>query len=236
MFDNGFEEGFHIFAGHIGRFRSPTFLRRGVDKGRIQHVFVGAQFDKQIQHFVFHFFRAGAGAVHFVNADDDVQAKLEGFLQHEFRLRHGPFEGVHQKDHAGDHFQHPFDFAAEIRVARRVDNIDLRVPVLNRGIFRQNRNAPFLLDVAGVHDPLRYHLIVTEHAGLPEEHIDQGGLSMINVGNDGYISNISLFHKLPFSAKAAIKIGSVAQSFNLAIIQHNPFSRKALADVLNQIH
>ena len=55
----------------------------------------------------------------------DAVAELQRAAQHEARLRHGAFGGVHEQDNAVDHFEHALDLAAEVGVARRIDDVDL---------------------------------------------------------------------------------------------------------------
>ena len=67
----------------------------------------------------------GIGPVNLVDHHDRPQFVLERLFEDEARLRHRPFSGIDQKEHAIGHAQHPLDFAAEIGVAGSVDQIDL---------------------------------------------------------------------------------------------------------------
>ena len=57
-----------------------------------------------------------------------------------------------------------------------------------RGVFRKNGNAALTLDVVGVHHALFHNLIFAEGTRLFEHLIDQGGLAMVNMGNDRNVS------------------------------------------------
>src|SRR6185295_16642436 len=46
------------------------------------------------------------------------------------------------------------------------------------------------LEVVRVHDPLDDVLVSTEDAALPEHGVDQGGLAMVDVGDDSEVANI----------------------------------------------
>jgi hypothetical protein len=69
--------------------------------------------------------RARAIAVDLVDHDDRLQAEGERLLGDEARLRHRSFDGIDQQQNAVDHRQDAFDFAAEVGVSRRVDDVDM---------------------------------------------------------------------------------------------------------------
>ena len=48
-------------------------------------------------------------------------------------------------------------------------------------------------EVIRIHNTVDKQLIVTENSRLTQHSIDQGGFSMVNVRDDGYISNIFTF-------------------------------------------
>ena len=48
-------------------------------------------------------------------------------ITHEFGLRHGALKGVHHQDNAVDHLKHTLHFAAEIRMAGGIDDIDFNI-------------------------------------------------------------------------------------------------------------
>jgi hypothetical protein len=56
--------------------------------------------------------------------DDRLEAHREGLLGHEARLRHRAVHRVDQQQHRVDHRQHALDLAAEVGVARGVDDVD----------------------------------------------------------------------------------------------------------------
>ena len=73
-------------------------------------------------------------------------------------------------------------------MARRVDDIDLHIAILNGGVLGQNGDAALPLQVAGVHDPVLDFLVFPESAALLEHLVHEGGLAVVNVGDDGDIS------------------------------------------------
>src|SRR5205823_12448172 len=46
------------------------------------------------------------------------------------------------------------------------------------------------LEVDGVHHPLGHMLVLAEDAALPEHCVDQGGLAMVHVGDDGEVTHV----------------------------------------------
>ena len=127
---------------------------------------------------------ARVGPVDLVDDDDRREPALERLAQHEPRLRQRPLGRVDEQHHAVDHRQCPLDFAAEVGVARRVDDVDEDVPVVDGGVLGQDGDAALALEVVVVHRALGHPLVGAEHAALMEQRIDQGGLAVIDVGDD----------------------------------------------------
>ena len=102
----------------------------------------------------------------------------------------GPSLGVDEQQHAVDHREAPLDLAAEVGVAGRVDDVDLHAAVPDRGVLGEDRDALLALEVVRVHDPLGDVLVGAEGAGLPEHGVDEGGLAVVDVGDDGDVAEI----------------------------------------------
>ena len=111
-------------------------------------------------------------------------AELQRTAQHEARLRHGAFGGVHKQDNAVDHFEHAFDLAAEVGVARRIDDVDLDALVSDGGILRKDGDAALAFEIAGIHHALNDFLILAVHARLLEHFVHERRLAVVNVGDD----------------------------------------------------
>ena len=93
-----------------------------------------------------------------------------------------------------DHRQHALDFAAEVGVARRVDDVDAVVAPADRGVLRQDRDAALALQRVRVHDAVGHDLARIERAGLLQELVDERGLAMIDVGDDGDVAELGRGH------------------------------------------
>ncbi len=153
-----------------------------------------------------HFFGARVFAVDLVDDEDDRQILLERLAQHEAGLRHRPLGRVDEQQHAVDHLEHAFDLAAEIRVAGRVDDVDLLVAPEHAGVLGEDGDAALALDGVGVHHELARLRGVAEHAGLAQHRIDQGRLAVVDVSDDrdvtdvGTSAHISLYGRYPQEA------------------------------------
>ena len=182
--------------------RGDAFARRRVDDGRVELRLVGLELDEQIEHLVVHAHRIGAGPVDLVDDDDRRAAELERLAQHEARLRHRSVEGVDDEQHAVDHAEDALDLAAEVGVARRVDDVDLGVLPADRGVLREDGDPALTLERVGVHHALGDDLIVAEGAGLPEHLVDEGRLPVIDVGDDGDVTNLHSLEIYPAEVNA----------------------------------
>ena len=87
------------------------------------------------------------GAVDLVDDDDHPVAQLQRAAEHEAGLGHGALGGVDEQDDAVDHLQDALDLAAEVGVAGGVDDVDLRVAVLDGGVLGEDGDAALTLEV-----------------------------------------------------------------------------------------
>ena len=95
------------------------------------------------------------------------------------------------------HFEAALDLTAEVSVTGGVDDVEgdaafngARPYVTDRGVLREDRDALFALEVHGVHDSVIDVLVLAESTGLPEHGVDERGLAMVDVGDDGDIAKI----------------------------------------------
>ena len=72
-----------------------------------------------------------------------------------------------------------------------VSTILMRVPLpFHRGAFGQNGDAALAFLIVGIHGALGHVLVVAHRARLLEELVDQRGLAMIDMGDNGDIADI----------------------------------------------
>ena len=115
---------------------------------------------------------------------------LSALDDHELGLRQRPFGGIDQHQRAVDHVEDALDLAAEIGVAGRVDDVDAGVLPEERGHLGEDGDAALALQVVGIHRALGDPLVLAERAGLLQQAVDQGGLAVVDVGDDGDIAQI----------------------------------------------
>ena len=126
-------------------------------------------------------------------------AHFQGLLEHEARLRHGAFGGIHQQQHPVHHVHDAFHLPAEIRMAGSIHDVDLdglagdRVRDGDGGIFGQDGDAALAFEVIGVHHALGHLLVVAEGMRLAQQPVHQGGLPVVDVGDDCNIAEIGSF-------------------------------------------
>ena len=160
----------------------------GVEDGKVELLFGRVEVDEQVVDLVQHFLDPRVRAVDLVDDDDRRQPALERLAQHEPGLRQRPFGGVDEQQHAVDHRQHALDLAAEVGVARGVDDVDEQVLVVDRGVLGEDRDAALALEVGVVHRALGDPLVRAEDAALVQQRVDQRRLAVVDVGDDGDVA------------------------------------------------
>ena len=169
----------------------------GVEHREVELVLRGVEVDEEVIDLVEHLGGARVAAVDLVDDHDGRQPGLQGLLEHEARLGQGPLGGVHEEQHAVHQGEGALDLRAEVGVARRVHDVDVDAPVADGRVLGHDGDALLALQVHGVHDPLGHGLVLAEEPRLPEHGVDQGGLAVVDVGDDGNVSNVlALLHLL----------------------------------------
>ena len=189
MLQHGLEQRGHVFARGIQFHGSPAIQARGIYDGEV-HLFVRcAKLVEQIKCQIDGIARISAITVNFVDDNNRVQAQGQRFLGDKAGLRHGAFNRIHQQQHAIDHPQNTFDFAAKVSVAGRIDNVDVHAVVFHGSILGKNGNAALFFQIIRVHDSFGQLLMCSKRPGLAKELVNQRGLAVVNVGNNGNVAN-----------------------------------------------
>jgi hypothetical protein len=111
-------------------------------------------------------------------------------------LWHRTLGRIDQYERTVSHADDPFYLTAKISVTWRVDDIDFHAAVVQRDILGKNSDAAFLFKIPGIKDSFASQLTFAELATLAQQAIDQGGLPMIDMGDDDNVSNIVATHDL----------------------------------------
>ena len=188
IFDNGAEQRFQVGAFIVHSQFGNALFGRSVHYGEVQLIITGVQFNEQIQNFIHHFFHSLVRTVNLVDDHHGFQMVFQSFPQHVFGLGHRTFVGVYQQQYAVNHVQYPFYFAAEISMARSIQDIDFGAVMHDSGVFGQDGNPTFSFLIVGVHDSFLYPFVGTEYTALFQHSIYQGSLAMVNVSNDGDVT------------------------------------------------
>ena len=161
-----------------------------VDDRELDLVLVGAEVHEQLVDVVEHLGRPGVGAVDLVERDDDRQPPGHRLLEHVARLRQRALGRVDEQQDAVDHQQAALDLAAEVRVPGRVDDVEADAVDVDRRLLGEDRDPLLALEVARVHHPVDDRLVRAERAGLAEHRVDERGLAVVDVGDDGDVAEV----------------------------------------------
>ena len=195
--DDGVEQRAQILAGliQVGRGRAQPGI--GVKHRKIELIFGCVQVDEQVVDLVQHFLRTRVGTVNLVDHQDRRQLGFQRLAQHVARLRQRAFAGVNQQHHTVHHLERTLHFAAEVAVAGRVHNVDLDVVVEDGRVLGQDGDAALALQLVGVHHALDVGLVGAEGAALVQHGVNQGGLSVVHVRDNGDVAKTLAQDKRP---------------------------------------
>ena len=201
--DDHIEQRIHVHIAVVGVKAGKAIHGAGVDHvlhGELKLVVGSAQVGHKVQAVVVGLLGVGARTIDLVDDDHDLEAGVDSVTQHEAGLGHGALKGVDQQQGAVGHTQHALDLAAKVGVARGVDDVDLDVLVLDRDVLGENRNAALALLVVRVQDAVLDLLVGTEGVRGTQELIDHRRLAVVDVGDDGDVSQIVYAHVVPLSS------------------------------------
>ena len=189
MLHNRLKERRHVFVVLVQFAHGKTVLRARVNDREIQLLVGCLQFDEEIENLVQDFVRARVFSVDLVDDNDRLQFVLHRLAQDETGLRLRSVVGIDHQKHAVHHLHDALDFAPEIRVARRVDDVDpITVPMKSR-VLRANGDSLLALEIHRIHHALLDLLIGAKRPRLPQQLIDQRRLAVIDVRNDSDITD-----------------------------------------------
>ncbi len=152
---------------------------------------VGAERAEEIEGVVDRAVGIATHAVDLVHHEDRPQAERQRLAGDETGLRHRAFEGVHQQEHGVDHLEHTLDLATEVRVAGGIHDVDADAFPCDGGKLGQDGDAALAFEVVRIHRAIRDHLASAEGSRLAQESVDQSGLAVIDVGDDGDVAHFT---------------------------------------------
>src|SRR2546425_1078958 len=91
--------------------------------------------------------------------------------------------------------ERPGGFTGEIGVPGCVDDVDVDAAIGDGRVLRHDGDALLALEIDRVHDPFGDGLVLAEEPRLPQHGVDEGGLAVIDVGDDRDVANgVALLH------------------------------------------
>ena len=133
--------------------------------------------------------RVAAVTVNLVHHHDGDKPEFEGFLRHEAGLGHRAFECVHDQKHAVHRTENAFHLAAEVGVPRGIDDVHAVALVHDARVLAEDGDAAFAFQVVAVHHAFVDFFTFVEGSALLEELVDEGGLTVVNVGDNRDVSD-----------------------------------------------
>ncbi|CAB4908849.1 unannotated protein [freshwater metagenome] len=152
--------------------------------GELELVVLGVELEEELLDVRDDLLDLRVGAIDLVDDEDDRQVGLERLAEHEARLGQRALRRVDEEDDAVDEGQAALDLAAEVGVAGRVDDRDRRVAPLDDRVLGEDGDPALALLVVRVHDAVGV-LAAVQGAGLTQHRVDEGGLPVVDVGDDG---------------------------------------------------
>ena len=168
----------------------PALLGRAVDGLEIQLVLIGAEVEHQFENLLLHLVGTAVGLVHLVDHHDRFLPHVDGLVQHETGLGHAAFKRIHQQEDAVGHIEDTLHLAPEIAMSRSIDNIDLHPFIGDGHVLGKDSDATLPFQVIVVQDKIAEIFGPAYKVGLIDHPVHEGGLSMVNMGNNGDVSDV----------------------------------------------
>ena len=172
----------------------PAVSAAGKENREVDLFICCIEIHKELKHFVHNLVYTGIGTVDFIDNNDDFEPESQCFIQHEPCLGQRTFCSINKKQCAVSKVQNAFDLSAEVTVPRGVDHVDLGIPVVQTDILCKNCDPAFPFQIVAVHKAGIHFLIFTEQFGLLDQLVDQRRLSVVNVCDNRYISDVLISH------------------------------------------
>ena len=221
-----------LVLGPGGVGRHPALLGRAVENREIELLLGRIERGEQVEHRIGDFGRARVGAIDLVDHDDRPQPHFERLRHHELGLRQRPLGGVDQNQCAIHHIEDALDLAAEIGVARRIDDIDPGILPNERSRLGEDGDAALALEVVRIEHAFDHPLVLAERARLLQEPVDQRGFAVVDMGDNGDVAEIHALIVKPLRAPRGPRLRAVYSqriAEKQSITRRRPWRRQAAA-------
>ena len=193
---NGIQQGNHVHVAVINVIACVAINCRGINNREIKLLVACTQLNHQVEYLVDSSIGVSIGAVDLVDHNNDAQTTLKGMRKNETGLRLGAFISINNEQCAICHVENALHLATKVGMTGGVDNVDLSVLVMDGDVLRENGNAALALLIIRVEYAFGDFLVFAEYMRGPEQAVNQGGFTMVNVRNDCHIADVFLFHLL----------------------------------------
>ncbi len=160
-----------------------------IEDREVELLFLGVEINKEVVNLVKNFLWTSVGAVNLVNDENRLQVRFQRLAEHVTSLRQRAFAGVDQQHDAIDHLERALHLAAKIGVSGRIHDIDFYACVKHSRVLGKDGNTALAFQIVRVHDALGHGLVVAEGAALAKHGVNQRGLAVVHVGDDGDVAN-----------------------------------------------
>ena len=130
----------------------PVVFGRTIHNGEIELFLRSIEVAHEVEYHFVHFLGAAVGFVHLVDHHDRLQSDLQGFLEHEARLRHRAFKGIDEQDTAVGHIEYALHLSTKVGVARSINNIYFSAFIVDRDILGENGDTSLSLQLIIIED------------------------------------------------------------------------------------
>jgi hypothetical protein len=190
VIDNRLIQRSHVFR-HIFVIQTrDTIQRRSVNDREVQLLVGRVEVNEQVEHLINNPVRTRARTVNLVDNNNRFQAMGKCFFGHEARLRHWAVKCVNHQQHGIHHGHHALNFTTEVGVPWGINDVDTVVIPFDSGVFREDSNPTLFLQIVGVHHTLLSFGTSIKRTGLLQQLINQGGFTMVDVRDDGDVTQI----------------------------------------------
>ena len=180
----------NVLGGSTPVLAHPVVLGRTIDHREIQLLLGGVEVAHQVEDHLIHLLGTAIGLVHLIDNNKWFQTYLQSLLQHKSCLRHRTLKSIHQKDTSVCHIEHTLHLATEVGVTRGVNDIDLCVAVYDGHILGKDGYTTFTFQLVVVQHQFARLLVLTEQVTCQKHLVHQGGLAMVYVRYNRYVTDI----------------------------------------------
>ena len=189
ILDNGIHQCGQVFGWLLPIGGHPAVLCRTIERLEVELLLCGIEVAHEVEYLLLHLVGAAVEFIDFVDDYDRFEVEFQRLLQHEARLWHRTFEGIHEQQHAVCHVQYALHLTAEIGVARSVNYIDFVALVFNRYILCQDGDTALALEFVVIEDEFALLLVVAEEVGGVQHLVHERCFAVVHVCDDSYVSD-----------------------------------------------